>query len=31
MKSMKRNVTLWIDHTKAVIFSLADEGAEIKG
>jgi stalled ribosome rescue protein Dom34 len=27
---MKRNVGLWIDHTKAVIFSLADEGAEIK-
>jgi stalled ribosome rescue protein Dom34 len=27
---MKRNVGLWIDHAKAVIFSLADEGAEIK-
>jgi stalled ribosome rescue protein Dom34 len=30
MKSMKKKVGLWIDHTKAVIFSLADEGAEIK-
>ncbi len=27
---MKKNVGLWIDHKKAVIFSLADEGAEIK-
>ena len=27
---MKRKVGLWIDHKKAVIFSLADEGAEIK-
>jgi hypothetical protein len=27
---MKRQVGLWIDHAKAVIFSLADEGAEIK-
>jgi hypothetical protein len=30
MKSMKRNVGLWVDHKKAVIFSLADEGAKIK-
>ncbi len=27
---MKERVGLWIDHKKAVIFSLADEGAEIK-
>lgn len=27
---MKKKVGLWIDHKKAVIFSLADEGAEIK-
>jgi stalled ribosome rescue protein Dom34 len=27
---MKREVGLWIDHKKAVIFSLSDEGAEIK-
>ncbi|MBN1397737.1 MAG: hypothetical protein JXA06_06880 [Bacteroidetes bacterium] len=27
---MKKRVGLWIDHKKAVIFSLADEGAEIK-
>ncbi len=27
---MKRKVGLWIDHKKAVIFNLADEGAEIK-
>jgi hypothetical protein len=27
---MKKEVGLWIDHTKAVIFSLSDEGAEIK-
>ena len=27
---MKKKVGLWIDHTKVVIFSLADEGAEIK-
>jgi stalled ribosome rescue protein Dom34 len=27
---MKRKVGLWIDHKKAVIFSLSDEGAEIK-
>jgi stalled ribosome rescue protein Dom34 len=27
---MKREVGLWIDHKKAVIFSLANEGAEIK-
>ena len=27
---MKRKVGLWIDHKKAVIFSLADHGAEIK-
>ncbi len=27
---MKKEVGLWIDHKKAVIFSLADEGAEIK-
>jgi stalled ribosome rescue protein Dom34 len=27
---MKKRVGLWIDHNKAVIFSLADEGAEIK-
>jgi stalled ribosome rescue protein Dom34 len=27
---MKRKIGLWIDHKKAVIFSLADEGAEIK-
>ncbi|MGD0036832.1 MAG: hypothetical protein ABSC53_06025 [Bacteroidota bacterium] len=27
---MEKKVGLWIDHKKAVIFSLADEGAEIK-
>jgi stalled ribosome rescue protein Dom34 len=27
---MKRKVGLWIDHRKAVIFNLSDEGAEIK-
>ena len=27
---MRRKVGLWIDHKKAVIFSLSDEGAEIK-
>jgi hypothetical protein len=27
---MKRKVGLWIDHKKAVIFSLSNEGAEIK-
>jgi hypothetical protein len=27
---MKRKVGLWIDHKKAVIFNLSDEGAEIK-
>jgi hypothetical protein len=27
---MKKEVGMWIDHTKAIIFSLADEGAEIK-
>jgi stalled ribosome rescue protein Dom34 len=27
---MKRKVGLWINHQKAVIFSLADEGAGIK-
>jgi len=27
---MKKRVGLWIDYKKAVIFSLADEGAEIK-
>jgi hypothetical protein len=27
---MKKVVGLWIDHKKAVIFSLANEGAEIK-
>jgi len=27
---MKRKVGLWIDHKKAVIFSMSDEGAEIK-
>jgi len=27
---MKRKVGLWIDHKKTVIFSLSDEGAEIK-
>ncbi|RPI01434.1 MAG: hypothetical protein EHM64_15720 [Ignavibacteriae bacterium] len=27
---MKRKVGLWIDHKKSVIFSLSDEGAEIK-
>ena len=27
---MKKKVGLWIDHKKAVIFSLADEGAELK-
>jgi stalled ribosome rescue protein Dom34 len=27
---MKKEVGLWIDHKKAVIFSLADEGAKIK-
>jgi hypothetical protein len=27
---MKRKVGLWIDQKNAVIFSLADEGAEIK-
>jgi hypothetical protein len=30
MNSMKRKVGLWIDHKKAVIFNLSDEGAEIK-
>jgi hypothetical protein len=29
-KFMKKKVGLWIDHKKAVIFSLADEGAELK-
>jgi len=28
---MKNEVGLWIDHTKAVIFSLADAGAGTKG
>ena len=28
--SIRRKVGLWIDHKKAVIFSLSDEGAEIK-
>jgi stalled ribosome rescue protein Dom34 len=27
---MNKKVGLWIDHKKAVIFSLADEGAELK-
>jgi stalled ribosome rescue protein Dom34 len=27
---MKKKVGLWIDHKNAVIFSLADEGAEVK-
>jgi hypothetical protein len=27
---MTKKVGLWIDHTKAVIFSLADEGAQLK-
>jgi hypothetical protein len=27
---MKKEAGLWIDHKKAVIFSLANEGAEIK-
>jgi stalled ribosome rescue protein Dom34 len=27
---MKKEIGLWIDHKKAVIFTLADEGAEIK-
>ena len=27
---MEKKVGLWIDHKKAVIFCLADEGAEIK-
>lgn len=27
---MKKEVGLWIDHKKAVIFCLADEGAELK-
>ena len=27
---MRRKVGLWIDHKKAVIFCLSDEGAEIK-
>jgi stalled ribosome rescue protein Dom34 len=27
---MKKKVGLWIDHKKAVIFSLSNEGAEIK-
>lgn len=27
---MKRKVGLWIDHTKAVIFSLSEDGAEVK-
>jgi hypothetical protein len=27
---MKKKVGLWIDHKRAVIFSLADEGAELK-
>jgi CRISPR/Cas system CSM-associated protein Csm4 (group 5 of RAMP superfamily) len=30
VKSLKKEVGLWIDDTKAVIFSLADEGAKIK-
>jgi hypothetical protein len=30
VKSLKKQVGLWIDNEKAVIFSLADEGAEIK-
>jgi stalled ribosome rescue protein Dom34 len=30
VKSLKKKVGLWIDHTKAVIFSLANEGAVIK-
>jgi hypothetical protein len=29
-QSIRRKVGLWIDHKKAVIFSLSDEGAEIK-
>jgi hypothetical protein len=31
VKSMKKETGLWIDHTKAAIFSLADEGVETKG
>jgi stalled ribosome rescue protein Dom34 len=27
---LKRKVGLWIDHKKTVIFSMSDEGAEIK-
>ena len=27
---MKKEVGLWIDHKRAVIFSLSDEGAQIK-
>jgi len=27
---MKRKVGLWIDHKKTVVFSMSDEGAEIK-
>jgi stalled ribosome rescue protein Dom34 len=27
---MKKKVGLWIDHKKAVIFSLSNEGAEVK-
>jgi hypothetical protein len=30
VKSVKKKVGLWIDHKKAVLFSLADEGAEVK-
>jgi stalled ribosome rescue protein Dom34 len=29
-RRMNKKVGLWIDHKKAVIFSLADEGAELK-
>jgi hypothetical protein len=30
VKSVKKEVGLWIDHRRAVIFSLSDEGAQIK-
>jgi stalled ribosome rescue protein Dom34 len=29
-ESMKKEVGLWIDHTKAVMFTLSNEGAEVK-
>jgi hypothetical protein len=30
MENLWKKVSLWIDHKKAVIFSLTDEGAELK-